>query len=487
MFFLSFAFAVYAYSVDLEYGWDREDMRVRTLKGYDYLGVEGSIFPNTTLGEISDLRIIPGGYKVDSFEVLREEWEEIGTGYRVGAISDGVAEAMMAEDAGGLENVVAGDLLGYGVINSVVKPFRYQEGRVSMLKRLDVRVSCSPDENALTVGRRSEILNGHLGELVAELAGTEAAGQGDWLVEGSRDWVSESPTMDGGVVDCIIVTDDALVSEFETLAAWHDRFGIRTVVRTVSWIDSEYPGGDSPERVRNFLKDAYQNWGTVYVLMGGAPDIVPIRYAWTNHYGGAFIPTDLYYANLDGNWNADGNDIFGEFTDEVTFYPNLLLGRAPVKTPAEAQIFVNKTISYVTEVDPEFITSSAFLGEVIFPEDWTPGDDIYLDGGVICDSAAAYLPAYYDTLKLYQRFGDMNRTTCIQALDHGYAFNVIAGHGDAFRTSAAEGTPPFIALADFDTLANDKRFGFIYALNCNNAAVDVDCVFRHYLMNPTGG
>ncbi len=124
---------------------------------------------------------------------------------------------------------------------------------------------------------------------------------------------------------------------------------------------------------------------------------------------------------------------------------------------------------------------------MIFPIDWEPGEPITLDGKNICDSAAAYFPAYFDTVKKYQVYGEMDRTICINSLNVGYNFNVVAGHGDAFRTSAAEGDPPFLTGADYDTLTNGNRCGFMYALNCNNLAVDVDCVFRHFLLNPSGG
>lgn len=51
-------------------------------------------------------------------------------------------------------------------------------------------------------------------------------------------------------------------------------------------------------------------------------EIVLVRCAWISHFNnaelvinvpiGEFIPTDMYYACLDGNWNADGDMTFGE-------------------------------------------------------------------------------------------------------------------------------------------------------------------------------
>jgi hypothetical protein len=487
-------FAAFGYTVDLEYGWQADDLQVRQAEGYDYVGVEGCVFPTATLGKLYELRLLPKGARVESYEVVGEEWQEIEGSFRIGTIRDGAVEVMMAEDHGGVEYIGSGDLFGYPVMVSSVEPVRVVDGRVSLLRRLDVRVECSTGGSELRPARRSANMDRHLRDLMGRVLGEEPMDYPDWQVQGYRDWVSEAPSLEGGVVDCVIVTADSMAAEFQRLAAWHDRMGIKTVVRTMDWIEGKYPGSDRAERVRNFLRDAYGNWGTVYLLVGGAPPVVPIRYGWTNHYGGAFIPTDVYFGELEGTWNADGDRIFAEFGnspedpgDGVQFYTQLMTGRAPVRTVDEARIFVDKTISYAAEPEPGFAETALFLGEVIFPVDWESGDPITLDGGVICDSAAAYFPADFDTVKLYQKRGEMTRTTCLQGFDHGYDYTVIAGHGDAFRTSAADGSPPFINGADFDTLTNDKRFGFVYALNCNNSAVDVDCVFRHLLLNPDGG
>ena len=52
-----------------------------------------------------------------------------------------------------------------------------------------------------------------------------------------------------------------------------------------------------------------------YVLLGADTEFLPVRYARSTFYpAGSYtdIPTDHYYACLDGNWNADGDGLFGE-------------------------------------------------------------------------------------------------------------------------------------------------------------------------------
>ena len=99
---------------------------------------------------------------------------------------------------------------------------------------------------------------------------------------------------------------------FQVLADYKTRVGTPAVVRTVAWIKAHYPRGvDDAETIRNFLKDAYQNWGTSAVLLGGDCDIVPIRYVQWPGYG-ICTARGLLLACLNGTWDENHNGVFGE-------------------------------------------------------------------------------------------------------------------------------------------------------------------------------
>jgi len=58
----------------------------------------------------------------------------------------------------------------------------------------------------------------------------------------------------------------------------------------------------------------------------------------------------MYYACLDGNWNADGDSLWGEAFysvfdpgDDADLYAEVFVGRIPVSTLEEADILVDKT------------------------------------------------------------------------------------------------------------------------------------------------
>jgi hypothetical protein len=118
----------------------------------------------------------------------------------------------------------------------------------------------------------------------------------------------------------VIITNNTLKPSFQPLADWKAKKGLSAKIVTTTEIYSTYPGVDNQEKIRNFIKYAYQNWGTMWILLGGDSHIIPDRkaYAMDCEYGPPtdnFIPCDLYYSDLDGDWNADGNTTYGEVAD----------------------------------------------------------------------------------------------------------------------------------------------------------------------------
>ena len=117
--------------------------------------------------------------------------------------------------------------------------------------------------------------------------------------------------------------------------------------------------------------DAYETWGVSYVLLGGDVSIVPFRgaYASTSGQTDTAMPCDLYFACLDGTWNADNDALWGEPTDgedggDVDLLAEVYVGRAPVDTPAEATAFVAKTIAYADNRHAN-VDDALLLGEYL--------------------------------------------------------------------------------------------------------------------------
>src|SRR5262245_50546238 len=204
---------------------------------------------------------------------------------------------------------------------------------------------------------------------------------------------SQVPSLLGSPVDYLIVTSAALAASFQPLADWKTASGVPAAIRTFEFIRAQYPSAvDDPERVRMFIRDAYSRWGTRWVLLGGDTELLPPRIAHVEFLDDEFVPSDLYFSCLDGNWNANGDSTFadafaGSFDpgDDADLLPEVYVGRAPVVTPADAELFVRKTLTYETTPVADYMENALFFAQVITPEPWTPGQPIQLDGAQIVE------------------------------------------------------------------------------------------------------
>lgn len=60
------------------------------------------------------------------------------------------------------------------------------------------------------------------------------------------------------------------------------------------------------------------------------------------------MPTDLFYACFSGkfDWNADGDDVYGERTDSIDMSPSIFVTRVPVRTVDDVNAFTSKLLAY---------------------------------------------------------------------------------------------------------------------------------------------
>lgn len=128
---------------------------------------------------------------------------------------------------------------------------------------------------------------------------------------------------------------------------------------------SEYQDGDvvsgindDAGKLRAYLTDAYR-YGTRYVLLGGKEPHVPIRYGRTSNSKKAdwvekndfVVPTDLYFSEVNSNWDYDEDQRFGEAKEDLIDYSSeLYVGRILCKNQDEVKNYIDKLIRY--ELNP---------------------------------------------------------------------------------------------------------------------------------------
>jgi hypothetical protein len=315
----------------------------------------------------------------------------------------------------------------------------------------------------------------------------------------------KTPSLSGSPVTCLIITNAALAPSFQVLADYRTARGMPTVVATREYIAANFRNGsDIQETIRLYIRDAYEKWGVQYVLLGGDSEVIPPRIIYNSLYPPnryTAIPCDLYFACLDGNWNADPDANFGQPAryenpgDLVDFAEEVYLGRAPVENTAEADLFVQKVINYESQAAGAAWTNRVlFAAEVLFPETYTPGATIFMDGASFADEQVNNLVGpctdmetlrMYETDALFPRDLPLTRATLIDSLNTGH-YGVVnqIGHGYFFNMSVGDAN---FMTTDADNLTNGNHQFLLFGLNCASAAFDNSCLMERFLQNPNGG
>ena len=239
------------------------------------------------------------------------------------------------------------------------------------------------------------------------------------------------------------------------------------------------------------------------MLLGGDTEILTPRLAHVLFPEDWRIPSDLYFSCLDGNWNADGDSTFadayanssnpGDFADLM---PEVWVGRAPVVTPADAELFVRKTLTYETTPVADYMENVLFFAEVIVPQPWNPGQPVQFDGADLVEydelPILDTVPNIHVT-RMYENYTDPrwrpgsfpeSRSTVLDSLERGYNVAVHIGHGYREVMHAADDN---ISNIDMHALTNGDRLMNFYAIDCTSNAIDFPCLGEAFINAPNGG
>ena len=150
-------------------------------------------------------------------------------------------------------------------------------------------------------------------------------------------------------------------------------------------------GGEEAEddcvRVRNFIREAYNDWETEYVLIIGTPSSsppLPMRklYTWCgvpgeNKYINVF--SDLYYQCIHDPYDFNDNDLYGEAGidgvngGEVDLTADVFIGRVYAETkPEDMSFFIDKAYRFENDVinAAPYTNNSLFAGEYLAGDVW---------------------------------------------------------------------------------------------------------------------
>jgi len=284
-------------------------------------------------------------------------------------------------------------------------------------------------------------------------------------------------------ISYLIISNPPVDTVFQRLADWKTQKGIPAQVRTVDWILAYYSGEDTAASIRNYIKTLPDS-NIQYVLLGGDTDIIPCRFAYAMacsafmHSREDSLPCDLYYADLQGNWDFDGDGIYGEIEDSVDLYPDVLIGRAPVSSIIQAQNFADKILTYETNPAHDYLDNLLFLAEILW---WSP----YTDQALHKDRIdAEMVPPNLNVTKLYESLGNESRSSVMSAIRNGNNFINHDGHGWIDIMGVGNGS---LYSTDLDTITNEPNHGIIFSMGCWTTAFDFDCIAEAWMNNVNGG
>ncbi|MFX1312544.1 MAG: C25 family cysteine peptidase [Promethearchaeota archaeon] len=277
------------------------------------------------------------------------------------------------------------------------------------------------------------------------------------------------------------------INVLEPLIQWKNEKGVKTVILTNF---SLYQGVDDAEKIRNMIKSYYEKENINWVLLAGDAqnDLIPIRYVYNPdvlRWGegakeavgdDSYKPTDFYYADLTGSWDNDGDGDWGEGPvedndyglDEISWIPEVYVGRFPADTSNELEIMVNKTLEY--EMDPDI---GSWMNRML------------LAGGI-----SSYVPQEYEShltdyiIQNYAKFevnythlveegGNLTQSNLISSFNNGYSTVIMAGHGSP---TAFYRNPSRIGYTSSDASSSTNNYmpSLVYLDACSTSCYDVN-------------
>jgi hypothetical protein len=380
-----------------------------------------------------------------------------------------------------------GKKFGYSILPFNLNPVSYipADGKISYYKELTVSIELSYDKNAANGALVAEPTEVQLNDLYA--IADDISSVKTYTVNADK---SKNLTLPALLFDYVVIMpedfDEIAVNNLMTYHRNYNDYSITNV--TIEWIESSYTGTrpdggtDTQTKIREFVDDAYRQWGIRYIMMVGGESIIPCRKLHAEVNLGdsvAEIPADMYFGCLDGTFDYNANGVYGESDDgvdgdDVDLFAEVYVGRAAVASSEEFSYLVNKIIAYGTDEYDEYLRAVHMLGGYLAfggVSDYAKGmmEQIRLGGtydGYTTKGFAdsVYADQYDLDVNLYDEDAVWSGTDLLTLMNDGtHMFNHL-GHANPTYSMKLNNS-------DLDSLSNDKYF-FIYSQGCQSGWFD---------------
>ena len=283
--------------------------------------------------------------------------------------------------------------------------------------------------------------------------------------------------------DVLIITDQSFVSGYDEYCTYYNSIGLRNRIATTAEIYASMTGVDNAEKVRNYIIQEYETNGIIMVVLGGDVNLVPYRglYCHVTSGGGnqesSNLPADLYYSGLDGSWNDNGNDRWGE-PGEDDLLPEIGISRMSFKTSTDLQNMIHKTLSYQQNPVLGEFHKVILAGEHLYDNPTSNGSD-YLELLIGTHDDNGYTttcyPVDYDFTKLYEEEGNWSGTLLKQAINAGTSYVHHDGHANSGYVAGWYN----VSNGDFSGADGiTHNYTFFHSQGCDCGAFDENCILE---------
>ena len=371
-----------------------------------------------------------------------------------------------------IADIATGNKSGFRLASFTFVPFSYcpSTGELTLVTEAVLTPVIEPDPEAPRISltpTQMEVARAAVSSLVSnpEMVDEYAP----VLRQGGSDWAP-----------WIAIGDGALESNIQPLLDHRSSNGIPSDYLTLDWVYANYTGYDTQEQIRNCIIDGFENHGVVYVLIVGDYGETMRMSSLTQSGSTLNSAADLYYSDLDGTWDANGNHLYGELTDMLDYYSDVYVGRFSAQNATELTTMVDKTIDYETAPNAAWQTRALLCGAALWP--------MYgYYGSFVCDSIANRTPAGWTDYKLYESSsGHPNNQ--ITLLNSGVSFVAPEGHG--YYSGVYWYYDPNSSMftnGQISSMTNIDKLPVFTSIACLTGRLQNNDCFAEWLMKWTGG
>jgi len=384
----------------------------------------------------------------------------------------------------------SGNMGGYSIGTIVFAPVQYipASGQLIFYRNIEFTVNLKPAQmgyvypNLRYAWADKELRDG----ISSMVLNPEELGSAPTMI------VEEGMPVLDNMYSYLIIAADTLEAASNDFADWKTRKGRRAKVLSLTNVTTNYTGVDTQEKIRNCIKDYYTNHGTQFVCLIGTGAMLPMRSCYDPSFdvleGNHLVPTDNYYACLDGNWNADGDQYWGESTDGVDYLYDVYVGRIQVDNATWLANVTDKTECYEGSGLSSETNPYDYLNKTLLGGGWLDASTNEMVLMQTIESSYLNSPFYTFTElwdPTYPGGAVFNATNFLNQMNAGHAIIAHASHSNSTILGTNSGN---VSSAQLLALTNHPKYtGMFYTLGCYDANVDVASNCAAYFVDAADG